>query len=461
MRTKRKLLKFIKQRSAVLFAFGMMSVFAQAQPFLADGIVAVVGKNVILKSDVEMQFENMRLEGFDREGGICGIFKELLFEKLLLHQAVIDSVIVADEEVDQLMDRRINMLVAQMGGDPRRLEAYYKKTIPEIKDEMRILMKNQETAQRVQRQIVGEVNVTPTEVAEFYRTIPIDSLPLINTEVEYAQIVRYPEVSREARSEAIERLRKLKERVEGGSSFSTMAILYSEDPGSAKNGGEYKGIKRGQFVKEFEAVAFNLQRGQISEPFETEYGYHIVILDARKGEELDLRHILIKPKVSPEDLDAAKYFLDSLAIRLNNKELTFGEAADLYSQDDETKYNGGIAINPQSGEPKWEVDQIDKRMFVTLEKLAIGEIAAPSFFRTMDGKEGFKLVKLLNRIDPHKANLKEDYQRIKLVAENAKRQEIIESWIANKLDETYIKINRNVFGCTFTDTWDKLIVINE
>jgi peptidyl-prolyl cis-trans isomerase SurA len=326
---------------------------------------------------------------------------------------------------------------------------------------MRILMKNQETAQRVQRQIVGEVNVTPTEVAEFYRTIPIDSLPLINTEVEYAQIVRYPEVSREARSEAIERLRKLKERVEGGSSFSTMAILYSEDPGSAKNGGEYKGIKRGQFVKEFEAVAFNLQRGQISEPFETEYGYHIVILDARKGEELDLRHILIKPKVSPEDLDAAKYFLDSLAIRLNNKELTFGEAADLYSQDDETKYNGGIAINPQSGEPKWEVDQIDKRMFVTLEKLAIGEIAAPSFFRTMDGKEGFKLVKLLNRIDPHKANLKEDYQRIKLVAENAKRQEIIESWIANKLDETYIKINRNVFGCTFTDTWDKLIVINE
>ncbi|MCH8555065.1 MAG: peptidylprolyl isomerase [Schleiferiaceae bacterium] len=454
-------MKFIKQRGVVVFALAMMSPFAQAQPFLADGVVAVVGKNVILKSDVEMQYENMRLEGFDREGGVCGIFKELLFEKLLLHQAVIDSIIVADEEVDQLMDRRINMLVAQMGGDPRRLEAYYKKTIPEIKDEMRILMKNQEIAQRVQRQIVGEVNVTPTEVAEFYRTIPIDSLPLINTEVEYAQIVRYPTVSREARSEAIERLRKLKERVEGGSSFSTMAILYSEDPGSAKNGGEYKGIKRGQFVKEFEAVAFNLQRGQISEPFETEYGYHIVILDARKGEELDLRHILIKPKVSPEDLDAAKHFLDSLTIRLNKKELTFAEAADLYSQDDETKYNGGIAINPQSGEPKWEVDQIDKRMFVTLEKLAIGEIAAPSFFRTMDGKEGFKLVKLLNRIDPHKANLKEDYQRIKLVAENAKRQEIVESWITNKLDETYIKINRNVFGCTFTDTWDKLVVINE
>jgi len=180
--------------------FGLSFSLVQAQPVLVDGVVAVVGKNIILMSDVEMQYENMRLDGVERQDGKCEILRELIFEKLLLHQAELDSIVVTDEEIDAQMERRINMLVAQMGGDPRRLEAYYKKTIPEIKEEMRPLMRNQEIAQRTQRAVVGEVSITPSEVAAFYNTIPIDSLPLINTEVEYAQIVKYPEVSREARS---------------------------------------------------------------------------------------------------------------------------------------------------------------------------------------------------------------------------------------------------------------------
>jgi peptidyl-prolyl cis-trans isomerase SurA len=441
--------------------FGLSFSLVQAQPVLVDGVVAVVGKNIILMSDVEMQYENMRLDGVERQDGKCEILRELIFEKLLLHQAELDSIVVTDEEIDAQMERRINMLVAQMGGDPRRLEAYYKKTIPEIKEEMRPLMRNQEIAQRTQRAVVGEVSITPSEVAAFYNTIPIDSLPLINTEVEYAQIVKYPEVSREARSEAIQRLKNLKERIEGGSSFSTMAILYSEDPGSAKNGGEYKGIKRGQFVKEFEAIAFNLQRNQISDPFETEYGYHIVQLLQRKGEELDLRHILIKPKISGDNLDEAKIFLDSIAARVNRGEITFEEAAEKYSDDEESRYNGGIAVNPETGEPKWEADQLEKRMFVGIDPLNIQDVSKPIFFRRFDGKEGFRLVKLLNRTPPHKANLKDDYQRIRMVAENAKRQRLTEEWIASKMEETFVKVNRNVFGCEFEDVWKKIYVNHE
>jgi peptidyl-prolyl cis-trans isomerase SurA len=441
--------------------FGLSFSLVQAQPVFVDGVVAVVGKNIILMSDVEMQYENMRLDGVERQDGKCEILRELIFEKLLLHQAELDSIVVTDEEIDAQMERRINMLVAQMGGDPRRLEAYYKKTIPEIKEEMRPLMRNQEIAQRTQRAVVGEVSITPSEVAAFYNTIPIDSLPLINTEVEYAQIVKYPEVSREAKSEAIQRLKNLKERIEGGSSFSTMAILYSEDPGSAKNGGEYKGIKRGQFVKEFEAIAFNLQRDQISDPFETEYGYHIVQLLQRKGEELDLRHILIKPKISGDNLDEAKIFLDSIAVRVNRGEITFEEAAEKYSDDEESRYNGGIAVNPETGEPKWEADQLEKRMFVGIDPLNIQDVSKPIFFRRFDGKEGFRLVKLLNRTPPHKANLKDDYQRIRMVAENAKRQRLTEEWIASKMEETYVKVNRNVFGCEFEDVWKKIYVNHE
>lgn len=452
-------LKFLNK---ILLVFVLMpSTFALAQPVLIDGIIAVIGKNIIMKSDVEMQVDNMRMEGMDVSNANCQVLQELVFEKLLLHQAEIDSIVVTDEEIDVQMDRRINMLVAQMGGDPRRLEAYYKKTIPEIKEEMRPLMRNQEIAQRTQREVIGEVTITPSEVAEFYKTIPVDSLPLINTEVEFAQIVKYPEISREARSETIQRLKDLKARVEGGSNFSTMAVLYSEDPGSAKNGGEYKGIKRGQFVKEFEAVAFNLQKGQISEPFETEYGYHIVQLLQRKGEELDLRHILIKPKISGADLDEAKRFLDSIAKQVAEGHITFEEAAEKYSEDDESKYNGGIAVNPETGEPKWEADQLDKRMFVATEPLNINEVSVPVFFRKMDGKEGFKIVKLMNRTPPHKANLKDDYTRIKMVAERAKKQRLTEEWIAEKLDETYVKINKNVFGCEFDTIWKKLYVSND
>jgi peptidyl-prolyl cis-trans isomerase SurA len=266
----------------------------------------------------------------------------LLFQKLLVHHAEVDSVEVGDEEVEGNMDRRIQQLIAQMGGDRRKLEDYYGKSIIEIKEEMRPLMKEQLTAQRMQFAITDGVEVTPTEIQEFYNSIPQDSLPLINTEVELAQIVKYPDVAEEAKQEVIDKLNDLRERILNGSSFASMAILYSEDPGSNKNGGMYNGIKRGQFVKEFEAVAFNLQADEVSEPFETEYGYHIVQLIQKRGEELDLRHILIKPKLSQENLEEAKAFLDSISSMITAGNLTWDEAAEQFSDDEQTKFNGGV-----------------------------------------------------------------------------------------------------------------------
>jgi len=411
----KRILKFINLSLALFIG---LATFAQ-QPTgeLVEGVTAVVGRNIILKSEVEEQYNAYKRQAIPgSEISKCEIFEELLFQKLLVHHAEIDSVIVGDDEVDGQMDQRIQSMVGQMGGDPRKLEEYYNKSILEIKEEMRPLMKDQLTAQRMQYRITEGVEVTPTEVQEFYNRIPKDSLPLINTEVEVAQIVKYPEVSKEAEQDAIDKLKGIKERVETGSSFSSMAIIYSEDPGSNKNGGEYKGIKRGQFVKEFEAVAFNLQKFEVSDPFRTEYGFHIVQLLEKRGEELDLRHILIKPKLEQADLEEARVFLDSIQKAIETYQITWDEAAEKYSEDESTKFNGGVLSNFETGDSKFELSEIDRFIFNAIKDLKSGGIAAPTFYRASDQKEAFRLVKLLKKIEPHKANLNDDYQRIKGLA---------------------------------------------
>ncbi|MEY4887643.1 MAG: hypothetical protein RL767_1114, partial [Bacteroidota bacterium] len=341
--------------AAALLACSLAEVLAQ--PMLADGVVAVVGNEIILQSDVLIMRETLKREGQDRSE--CEILKELILEKLLIHHAAIDSVIVEESEIDDNISRRLEQLVAQIGSE-RKLAEYYKKSILEIKEEMRPLMKNQLTAQRMQGTITENVKVTPVEVENMIRKMTLDSLPLIGTEVELGQIIINPKVSDKAEEEAIARLDQLRTRVLNGSSFATMAILYSEDPGSNRNGGEYKGIKRGQFVKEFDAVSYNLEVGEISKPFRTEYGYHIVQLQLKRGEELDLRHILVKPKLEQKDLDAAQERLDSIRLAVVSGKLTFEEAAEQFSEDEETKLNGGIMLNPNTMDLKFNLDQLDR-----------------------------------------------------------------------------------------------------
>jgi peptidyl-prolyl cis-trans isomerase SurA len=422
-----------------------------AQPKTIDGVAAVVGKNIVLISDIDQQYQQLAQQG---EADKCVVFEDLLLEKLLLHQADIDSVAVTPEQIEQTIDRRIDVFIQQIGSR-QKLEQYYKKSVLEIKEEMRPYVENQMIAQKMLAEITGDVEITPTEVRNFFKKLPIDSLPLVDAQVEYAQILKYPEVSEEAKQEAIDRLKGFKERVSKGSSFSTLAVLYSEDPGSAKNGGEYKGIKRGQFVKEFEAIAFNLKAGEISDPFKTTYGYHIVQLQRRRGEELDLRHILIKPKISSENLEDAKNYLDSVRTAIINGEMDFAMAAEKVSDDENSKLNGGIAINPMTGDSHWETGQLDKSDFYLIEKLDVGAVSEPTFFREADGKEVFKLMLLKDKSEAHRADLKTDYQLMQNIALEGKKTKLLKVWIEEKVASTYIRVNNSYLDCDFRSSWIK------
>lgn len=421
-----------------------LPAFAQPIPVKVDGVVAQVGKEIILSSDIAMQKEALAREGQTLTD--CQMIRELLLEKLLIHHAAIDSVIVAEEEVDENIDRRIEQLVGQIGTE-RRLEEYYGKTILEIKEEMRPLMKNQMTAQRMQMTITETIDVTPKEVEDAVAKIPLDSLPLIGTEVEIAQVTIVPKVSEQAEKDAIDRLNQLRDRILNGSSFATMAILYSEDPGSNRNGGEYKGIKRGVFVKEFEAIAFNLRPGEISKPFKTEFGYHIVQLQTKRGEELDLRHILIKPKVEQKDLDDAKALLDSLRGAILAGSISFEDVAEAYSADEESKLNGGVMMNPMTTDVRWNVENLDRGIFYSIENLQPGGISEAALVRKPDGTEIFRILQLRDRVAPHRANLTQDFSLLKNYVQNQRKQAKMLQWVEDKKAETYIFQAPGYEGC--------------
>lgn len=426
--------------------FVLLSVLASAQPQTVDGVAAIVGGDVILKSDIDEQYDVFNRQNFGKPVSYCEVFEELLFQKLLIHHAAIDSISIGEEEVEANMDRRIQQLIMQMG-DQKKLEDFYEKSVVEIKEDMRTLIKEQLTAQRMQMTVVEGIEVTPSEVREYYENLPADSIPLISAEVELSQIVKFPELSDEAEQEVIAKLKELKERIENGTSFSSMAILYSEDPGSNKKGGEYQGIQRGVFVKEFEAVAFNLRKGEISDPFKTEFGYHIVQLLEKRGEELDLRHILIKPKLTQENLQEAKNFLDSVSVAIANGEMTFEEASRRFSDDEQTRFNGGQMSNFQSGNNKFEVSQLDRGLFALISSLEDDEISEASFYRTEDQREAFRIVRLDANYEPHKANLDLDFTRIKGFALQQKQAKTVEDWKNEKLADTFVKINEGYYDC--------------
>jgi peptidyl-prolyl cis-trans isomerase SurA len=435
------MIKLLRALALLLFT---LPAFAQPIPVKVDGVVAQVGKEIILTSDIAMQKDALAREGQMLTD--CQMIRELLLEKLLIHHAAIDSVIVAEEEVDENIDRRIEQLVGQIGTE-RRLEEYYGKTILEIKEEMRPLMKNQMTAQRMQMTITETIDVTPKEVEDAVAKIPLDSLPLIGTEVEIAQVTIVPKVSDQAEKDAIDRLNQLRDRILNGSSFATMAILYSEDPGSNRNGGEYKGIKRGVFVKEFEAIAFNLRPGEISQPFKTEFGYHIVQLQTKRGEELDLRHILIKPKVEQKDLDDAKALLDSLRGAILAGNISFEQVAEKYSADEESKLNGGVMMNPMTTDVRWNVENLDRGIFYSIENLQPGGISEAALVRKPDGAEIFRILQLRDRVAPHRANLTQDFSLLKNYVQNQRKQAKMMQWVEDKKAETYIFQAPGYEGC--------------
>ncbi len=418
-----------------------------------DEVVAVVGKNFILKSDVENQYLQYKMQG-NVQGSEkqmkCQILENLLFEKLMLHQAAIDSIEVTPEQVDAELDRRMRYFISQFGSQ-EKLEKYYNKTVLEFKAELRKVIKDQLLVERVQQNITQNTEASPSDVRNFFKDIPKDSIPLIGSVVEMAQIVKKPPISPEEKYEVKERLRKLRERVLNGESFEALAVLYSEDPGSAKQGGDIGLHGRGELYPEFEAVAFKLKPGEVSDVVETEAGFHIIQGIQRRGEYVRVRHILIKPKVSPEALAHARNFLDSIAGLIRHDSITFDEAVQRFSTDP-SKNNNGIIINPNSGSAQWPVDQLDPRIFFVIDKLEVGQVSAPVLIENEDGEQSYKLIKLLKRTQPHRANLDEDYGKIQEWATQQKKQEVITKWIEKNAKKTYIKIYNNP-GCNFSQSW--------
>lgn len=441
---------FVMKKFFGILIFAFTSVL-NAQVLL-DKVVAIVGKHPVLLSEVEMAYKEKLSE--DSSASKCSVLEELMFQKLLLVQAEKDSVTVTDNEVDAEIGRRLAYYI-NMFGSQEKFEEFYGKKVNVFKDEVRPNVKDQLIIQKMQQKISGDIKISPTEVKLFYESIPKDSLPLIPTEYEWSQIVIQPKVSDEAKKLAREQLESYRKRVINGESMSVLAALYSEDPGSSKNGGRYDNVARGMMVPEFEAVAFRLKPGEVSEIFETPYGYHFIQVIARKGELVDLRHILVIPKIQNKDIFKAKQKADSIYEALQSGSITFEKAAQLFSDDKDTKQNNGTMINPATASVKWEVEdlaRLDQNLVVTFEKMNKNEISKPMQF-IADNKPAYRIVKLNNITPPHRANLQDDYQKLAQLAQLEKQKKLIKKWIAQKSQSTYIKVDKEIYNCNFSNYW--------
>lgn len=444
--------KYFLYLGFVLFGF---SVFAQQN---IDKTIAVIGKYIVLKSELERELKGMAANGIKVTDSLrCLMLDELMYQKLLLAQADKDSVHVKDEQVDNELDRRMNYYLAQFG-DEGKFEAFYGKSVKQYKDEMRDDIKNILIAQQMQQKVVSDIKVSPADVRAFYNSIPTDSLPLISTEIEYGQLVKKPVVSEEAKKAAREKLEGYRQRVLNGESMSVIAALYTEDPGSVKTGGRYDGIARGMFVPEFEAVAFRLKPGDVSEIFESPFGYHFLQLIARRGELVDVRHILVTAKVTNQDILDAKTALDTIYQNIMDGKINFCTACSKFSDDKDTKNNCGLIQNTAAGSTKFEIEelgQIDQNLVFMVEKMQPGEITKPLMNQSQqgDGKQSFRIIYLKTRSEPHKANLKDDYQRMQTMAQAHKQKSVVDTWVNKKLRSIYVRIDDDYKDCKFAHNW--------
>jgi len=435
-----------------VIAFLMMTQVLSAQ-VTVEGIAAVVGNNIILQSDIEQQILQYQAQGLEVDSAVrTQVFEDLLFQKLMLHKAELDSIEVTENEVINEIDSRLNNFIMQLGSE-EQLEQYFDKKVYEIKEEMYEPVEQSLIIKRVRYDITSSVDVTPAEVKVHFVTFDVDSLPEINETVEVAQILKLPPPSVAAIKEVNNKLEKLKERILKGESFATMAILYSEDPGSSRNGGLYNGIKRGMFVKEFEAVMFSLEDGEISDVFETEYGYHIVQMEERRGDELDVRHILMSPKISPIDLNNAKDILFAVRDSVLDGNLTFDMATTRHSDDKMTKFNGGKLINMNTGTSSFELHELENAIKVVIDGLEVEEISEPGYVKMEDGKEAYRVFMLLNRVEAHRANFKDDYKMIRDLALDHKKEKVISEWINASLLKTYVRIDDEYKSQSFQYNW--------
>lgn len=440
----------------ILFVTSVFNVVNAQEKVVVDQVIAIVGRQVVLQSDIETQVLQMRTQGYYSSGDVkCEVLEDMLYSKLLVNQAVLDSVDVSELEIMAETDRRLNYFVNQIGSE-EKLEEYYKKSIADIKEDFRDVIKEQLLSQRMQQQASMGLKVTPQEVRSFYTNIPTDSLPIINTEFKIEQILVKPEIKEVEILRIKDKLREFKGRINTGDNFATLAVLYSEDPGSAPKGGELGFVGRGDLVPEFSAVAFNLDPGEVSKVVKTTYGYHIIQLIEVKGERINCRHILLKPRIAPEEKMNARQKLDTVRLAIINKELTFKNACWKHSEDEDTRLNGGVLVNPNTGNSHWDASQLEPRIAYAIKGLKVGEISEPFESEDANGKVVYKIVLLKEKTDPHPANLTDDYQRIQDLTLADKKTEFMDEWVAEKMKNTYLRIDEDFKRCTFDNpVWNK------
>jgi len=443
--------------------FNFSSILAQQdnlfEKFKIDGVAAVVGDFIILDSDIDktlidLQSQGVSVEDFTR----CSLLGKLMEDKLYAHHAEQDSLEIDSQQIYSYVDQTIDYFVNQLGNMEKVLDFYKKKDEQTFRQELYEINRINQLSERMQTTIIDEIEITPEEVKSFFENIPRYDLPIFGAELEISQIVVKPKVSQEDKDKIIQRLESIKnDVVVNGSSFATKAILYSQDPGSRSTGGKitlYRNRKN-QIVKEFVDVSYRLQEGEVSDPFETDFGWHIVKVDKVRGQELDVRHILLRPEVSNEALMEAKKQIDLIRKRIVDDELTFQEAARSFSDEKTTKNNGGVLINPTTGDTRFELTKIDPVLYNQIQRLKDNEVSSPLLEKDNIGTSTYKIIKVSNRFDEHVADYSKDFLKIKELALKEKQLKTIQKWMNDKITETYISVNRDSRECNFANKWLK------
>lgn len=429
----------------------MATTTAEAQKMLIDDVIAIVGDDAILRSDIEYQYEQALIDGANYGGDMkCYIFEQMLIQKLMVNQAKLDSIEVGDNEVVNQVDARINYFIQQVGGQDK-LEEYFNKPLQQIKRDQMELVRTQMITQKMQSEITKDIKITPGEIRRYFESMSEDSIPFISAQYELSQIVLYPAVDQAEVDRVKNRLRDFQKQVSEGRDFATLAVLYSEDPGSAARGGDLGWVTKSSFVPEFSAVAFNLQeKGKVSKIVETEFGFHIIQLIDRKGDRINCRHILLKPKVNADNKKTALDFLDTIVAALNNEKITFEEAAHRFSMDKDTRSNGGIMVNQNDGSMKFQLTEIPAEIAKAIQGLQEGEFSKPfSMVDERKGRETYRIVLLRKRHEPHRANMREDYSLLQELMEERKRKDTIDEWIRKRQSEIYVNISPEWRNCDF------------
>ncbi len=422
-----------------------------------DGVAAVIGEHVLLDSDIDIAYEQLKSEGISvADVSRCQLAGSLFENKLYAHHAVQDSIIISNAEVDSRVDQQISVMTQQLGTTEKVLKFYKKDNLVEFREELFEINKSNLLSDRMRSKIVEEVEITPEEVRQYFDEIPKDSLPQFGTELELAQIIIEPKIPEEKVKEVLDRLNTYRTDVlENGASFATKAVLYTQDFGSRSSGGKYTLKRTDPYVKEFKDAAFSLQEGEISEPFKSEFGYHILTVDKIRGQEVDVRHILLKPEPTTETINEAKKLIDSIRARVVAGDLKFQEAAREFSDEKETKEDGGQLINPTTGDTRFELTKIDPILYDQVSKLKTNEVSLVIPDEDRQGRKKFKIITVLDRHDEHIADYAKDYSKIQELALRKKQIRAIEKWQDEKIKDTYIKINGEYKNCDYSGNWLK------